>query len=86
MEVAVNEVERLALRAVGNFLRERGATVTAFYVSNVEQYLRSNGVWPRFCANVSAMPLDASSIFIRPNNGRASPDLMAREVAACPTR
>src|SRR5262249_27432289 len=28
-----------AIRAVGDYLRERGATVSVFYLSNVEQYL-----------------------------------------------
>jgi hypothetical protein len=59
-----------ALRAIGAYLKERGATVTAFYVSNVEMYLQRNGVWPAFCANVASMPLDAASLFIRPGNGR----------------
>jgi hypothetical protein len=60
-----------ALRAVGAYVRQRGATVSAFYVSNVEMYLQRNGVWPTFCANVAAMPLDAASVFIRPGSGRA---------------
>jgi hypothetical protein len=55
-----------ALRAVGAYLKARGATVTAFYVSNVEDYLRRNGVWSRFCENVASLPLDAASTFIRP--------------------
>jgi hypothetical protein len=55
-----------ALRAVGTYVREHGATVTAFYVSNVEQYLGRNGVWPAFCANVATFPLDEASVFIRP--------------------
>lgn len=60
-----------ALRAVGTFLKDRGAVVSAFYVSNVEDYLRRSGVWSKFCANVASLPLDANSIFIRPG-GRAS--------------
>ena len=54
-----------ALRAVGQYVRERGATVTAFYLSNVEQYLEQDGKWMTFCGNVASMPLDASSTFIR---------------------
>ena len=73
-----------ALRAVGAFLRDRGATVTAFYVSNVEMYLRNNGVWPVFCANVAALPLDTTSIFIRPDGVRTSTFApMAAETAGC---
>ena len=56
-----------ALRAVGTYLKEHGAVVTAFYVSNVEQYLRGDGIWPDFCANVATLPLDQSSVFIRPS-------------------
>lgn len=56
-----------ALRAVGNYLRTRNATVTAFYVSNVEGYLRQDGSWSRFCANVASMPLDDASVFLRPS-------------------
>jgi hypothetical protein len=73
-----------ALRAVGAYLRDRGATVSAFYVSNVEMYLHRNGVWPAFCANVAAMPLDAASTFIRPGEGRSgSFGAMAAETSGC---
>jgi hypothetical protein len=57
-----------ALRAVGQYIRERGATVTAFYLSNVEQYLEQDGKWVAFCQNVASMPLDAASTFIRSSN------------------
>lgn len=73
-----------AIRAVGTYLKGRGATVTTFYVSNVEMYLRRNAVWPVFCASVAALPLDAASLFIRPGAGTAA-DLqpMAAETAHC---
>jgi hypothetical protein len=55
-----------ALRAVGGWLRERNATVSAFYLSNVEQYLfRQDDDWRRFLTNVSTLPLDSSSTFLR---------------------
>jgi len=54
-----------AIRAVGHYLKEKGATVSAFYLSNVEQYLRQDGIWNDFCANVATLPLDDSSTFIR---------------------
>jgi len=54
-----------ALRAVGDWIRERGAHVTTFYTSNVEQYLFQNRVWDVFAANVSGMPLNETSTFIR---------------------
>jgi hypothetical protein len=54
------------IRAVGKWLRHRSMTVTAFYVSNVEQYLfREPGVAERFYENVTTLPLDSTSMFIR---------------------
>ena len=58
-----------ALRAIGKYVRDHGATVGAFYLSNVEQYLRQDGKWDTFCANVASMPLDPSSTFIRSVRG-----------------
>jgi hypothetical protein len=55
-----------AIRSVGSWLRDRGMTVTAFYVSNVEQYLfRDPGASERFYASVSSLPIDTTSQFIR---------------------
>lgn len=60
-----------AIRAVGDYLRERHATVTAFYLSNVEQYLFEDlDNWKRFYSNVSTLPTDANSLFIRSLGGR----------------
>jgi hypothetical protein len=53
------------IRAVGKYLKEHSATVTAFYVSNVEQFLYGSGTWTNFCGNVASLPLDAKSAFIR---------------------
>lgn len=58
-----------ALRAVGRYVREHEATVGAFYLSNVEQYLQQDGLWGTFCANVASMPLDDGSTFIRSRSG-----------------
>ena len=55
-----------ALRAIGTYVRTRGATIGAFYVSNVEMYLRRDDTWPAFCANAATLPLDETSLFIRP--------------------
>jgi hypothetical protein len=55
-----------ALRAVGQWVRDRGARVTAFYTSNVEQYLfQSPDEWSRFYKNVATLPIDSTSTFIR---------------------
>lgn len=54
-----------AMPGVAAVLREKGLTVSAFYVSNVEQYLLENNVWAKWVKNVAAMPTDESSMFIR---------------------
>lgn len=59
-----------ALRAVGRYIASRGATVSAFYVSNVEQYLFMDGLFERFASNVATLPVDASSVFIRSVSAR----------------
>jgi hypothetical protein len=58
-----------ALRAVGQWVREHQATITTFYLSNVEQYLRQDGIWFTFCHNVQTFPLDKSSTFVRTVRG-----------------
>jgi hypothetical protein len=57
-----------AIRAIGTYLKSRGATVAAFYVSTVEPYLRRDGSLPAFCENVATLPMDDASVFIRPGN------------------
>jgi hypothetical protein len=59
-----------AIRAVGRYLKAHDAIVSAFYLSNVEQYLYQDGLWDDFCANVASLPLDSSSTFIRSSSGR----------------
>jgi hypothetical protein len=59
-----------AIRTIATYLKAHAATVAAFYLSNVEQYLDQDGKWSAFCKNVSALPLDASSTFIRSSSGR----------------
>ena len=58
-----------AIRAVGQYLRDKGAIVSAFYLSNVEMYLQQDGIWGDFCNNVKALPLDEGSTFIRSLRG-----------------
>ncbi len=53
------------VRAVGAYLKQKGVMVSTFYVSNVEEYLRRDGIWQAFCENVSTLPLDEASTFIR---------------------
>jgi hypothetical protein len=71
-----------AIRAVGKYVRDHGATVVAFYLSNVEQYLTQDGLLTTFCANVATLPLDDASTFIRSRGGMwISP--MLSEVKGC---
>ena len=55
-----------ALRGVGQWVRDRGGKIGAFYVSNVEQYLfMQDDEAARFYKNVATLPLDSASTFIR---------------------
>jgi hypothetical protein len=55
-----------ALAAIGRLIAERGDKVSAFYTSNVEQYLMRDGVsFDRFAANVRRLPRDQRSVIIR---------------------
>jgi len=54
-----------AIRAVGRYVKEHGATVNYFYTSNVEQYLFQNDAFRHYYANVAALPLNENSTFIR---------------------
>ena len=55
-----------AVRAVGEYLRDRGAVVSAIYTSNVEQYLfRDPHKWRQYYENVATLPVDSTSTFVR---------------------
>jgi hypothetical protein len=43
--------------------------VSAFYLSNVEQYLNMDGTWMDFCHNSRELPIDEHSQFIRSFRG-----------------
>ena len=58
-----------AMRAVADYLTSRGATVSTFYLSNVEEYLRRDGTWKTFCGNVATLPVDQATTFIRSVRG-----------------
>jgi hypothetical protein len=81
--VVGNFAGQTALRAVGEYLRENNTSVSAFYTSNVEQYLfMSAEDWKNFYTNIGMLPLDSNSVFIRPliNTGTgysASPQFRA---------
>jgi hypothetical protein len=56
------------IRAIGDYARARGADVTTFYISNVEEYLQPSQR-TAFCRNVASLPLTAASTFIRAVRG-----------------
>ena len=57
-----------AIRGVGDYIRSRGETLSAFYVSTVEPYLKRAGVFETYCASVATLPMRDDSVFIRPGN------------------
>jgi hypothetical protein len=54
-----------AIRAVGQYLKDHEATVSTFYISNVEQYLTPFLKLQTFYTNVATLPLSPTSTFIR---------------------
>ncbi|MEP7342800.1 MAG: hypothetical protein ABI977_34045 [Acidobacteriota bacterium] len=54
-----------ALAAVGDYLRKNGMTVTAYYLSNVEQYLFDGSSFDGFARNIKKLPITDKSLFIR---------------------
>ncbi|MGH7620669.1 MAG: hypothetical protein ACREPM_25940 [Gemmatimonadaceae bacterium] len=59
-----------AIRAIGAYLTEHHGRVSAFYVSNVEQYLDGDNKLQTFYGNVATLPVDSTSVFIRPYSMR----------------
>jgi len=59
-----------ALRAVGQYLKDRGAIVSVFYISNVEDYIQN--VWTNYTGNIASLPVDSSSTFIRWSPGSST--------------
>jgi hypothetical protein len=63
-----------ALRGIGQYLKDHGAIVTAFYTSNVEDFFLQprppalgivNGGWTNYVNNVRSLPSDDNSVFVR---------------------
>jgi hypothetical protein len=51
------------IKEIGKYLKERGSTVSVFYISNVEDYLETT--WNNYKANLAALPADDSTLLIR---------------------
>jgi hypothetical protein len=64
-----------ALPGIAAYLQKEKIDVSAFYVSNVEQYLFEPGLWARWARNVAALPVNDKSVFIRAylDQGRRHP-------------
>ena len=69
--VVCNVAGTTAMRAIARYATENNLAISAFYLSNVEQYLiqRDQG-FDRYVANVRALPHNASSVIIRSYFGR----------------
>ncbi len=46
--------------------------VSAFYLSNVEQFLVQEDKWNTFCSSAATLPFDETAFFIRSGRGRNS--------------
>jgi hypothetical protein len=64
-----------ALKGIGEYLRKNAYSITAFYTSNVEQYLFRSGTFNTFAANVKTLPTTKDSLFIR-SAMRMPPNIM----------
>lgn len=67
-----------AMPGVAAYVKGQNLVVSAFYVSNVEQYLFENNVWQKWSRNIAALPIDGESLFIRAylDQGRKHPSEM----------
>ncbi|MBI3933957.1 MAG: hypothetical protein HY316_04645 [Acidobacteria bacterium] len=54
-----------ALASVAGYLRQNGYTLSAFYTSNVEQFLFDGRSFPNFVASVRKMPVSKKSVILR---------------------
>jgi hypothetical protein len=52
-----------AVRSAGQYVRDHGAVVSVFYISNVEDYIRN--AWASYIRNIASLPVDDSSLFMR---------------------
>ena len=59
------------IRATGQYLRDHGAIVDVFYVSNVEDYIQP--AWAAYSGNIASLPVGPSSTFIRWTVGSRPP-------------
>jgi len=51
------------IKAIAQYLKDHGSTVSVFYISNVEDYL--SALWPQYRSNLAALPANDSTLLIR---------------------
>ena len=52
-----------AIRAVAQYVKDHGSTVSVFYISNVEDYIQPK--WSAYLSNLAALPAENSTLLIR---------------------
>ena len=52
-----------AIRAVAQYVKDHGSTISVFYISNVEDYIQPR--WSAYLSNLAALPTDSSTLLIR---------------------
>jgi hypothetical protein len=62
-----------AVATVADYLRKNGYTVSAFYTSNVEEYLYGDDLFGGFAENLAKLPIDQHSVIIRSVKGYLGP-------------
>ena len=62
-----------AVATVADYLRKNGYTVSAFYTSNVEEYLYGDDLFGGFAENAAKLPIDEHSVIIRSVKGYLGP-------------
>ena len=67
--VVANLAGDKSLRAIADFVRREKLTVSAFYTSNVEQYLYRGRELVQFVANLQSLPTTPQSLIIRSGMG-----------------
>jgi hypothetical protein len=52
-----------AIQMSAQFVKDHGATVNVFYISNVEDYIQTS--WQQYFSNIASLPIETASVFIR---------------------
>jgi hypothetical protein len=52
-----------AIRTVAQYVKDKGSTISVFYISNVEDYIQPK--WSDYLSNLAALPVDNATLLIR---------------------